>query len=394
MAVGPVKLSRIYLKQQAAWGTKLTSFADADLLEVVGEFIPPANTEALQPDVNRPNYAEPPIYEGSQASFDVSFQFMLHRTSNSTPSGNPTARNEHQLFADVLGALEAGGYVTVGGGSTDTNLVTAGASYDLIGLGILVPISGGYRFVFPTDADPGTDMTVLDALAAAVAGQAHGSLTASAKTVFDSLPFTMQFAGAAANTGYRCWDGRVASLTINLAAKAQPTVDVTMRYLSWESVDALTAGNWAYPVSAMPAIKGVDSYDERGTFCFSSATITLSQDLNEVTCTGGDEGVSKLIGGNRRYEAVIRSIVDDAYANNWTLPGDTDAGHVCIQAGVTPGAAFAVLIPASMVARQETLQVINGLWGREIAYVGRVYDGDTDSGTTDATDSPFRVVFA
>jgi len=392
MAMGPVKLSKLHLKRQAAWGTKLTTFADADLMEVDGEFIPPANTERLQPDVIKGDFAEARIYAGSQATFDVSFNFTLHRFA-ATPSGNPTARNEHQLFEDVLGVMQSAGFITIGTGSTDTNLVSAGAADALIGQGILIPITGGHRFVFPTAAVPGTDMTTNDSQAAGIAGQAYGTLTAALANVFDILPFTAQFAGVAANTGWRCWDGRVASITVTANAKAQPTVAATLRFTKWEQVDALTASAYAFPVPHFPAVKNVTSYDADAEFCPASIVLSLMQELAEVPCFSDVEGVSRLITSNRTAELTVRQVIDDAYTDNWREPGDT-LGNLVVQLGTTPGAAMCVYMPSAVVNAQEQLQNINGLWGVETVFRAYAYIGDTVTSASAVENTPVRVCFA
>jgi hypothetical protein len=393
MAMGPVKLSKLHLKRQAAWGTKLTSFIQGDLMEVDGEFIPPANTERLQPDVIKGDFAEARIYAGSQATFDVSFNFTLHRFGAGTPSGNPTARNEHQLFQDVLGAMQSAGYITVGVGSTDTNLVSAGAAAALIGQGILAPITGGYRFVFPDDADPGVEMGTNDIHAAPIAGQAFGTLTAAMANVFDILPFTAQFAGVAANTGWRCWDGRVASLTVTANAKAQPTIAATLRFTKWEKVDALTAEMYTFPVAHFPAVKNVSSYDANGEFCPASVVLSLTQELAEVPCFGDSEGVSRLITSNRTAELTVRQVIDDAYTDNWRKPGDT-LDNLVVQLGTLPGAAMCIRMPAAVVNAQEQLQNINNLWGVETVFRAYANVSDTDTGASAVENTPVQVCFA
>lgn len=394
MSYGSVKLSKIHLKQQSAWGTKLTSFVDADLMEVTGEFVPPAMTERLQPDVNKADFTESPITAGAKAPFDVSFSFVMHGVSATTPSGNPSARNEHLLFKDVLGTGQAGGFSTVGVGSTDSNLVTTDAAATLIGQAILAPITGGRRFVWPKSADPGVDMATFDALAAAIAGQAYGSYVAALAPVGEGLPFTMQFAGVHSNTGWRCWDGRVASLSAEFVSRQQIAVSVTMRFLNWEPVDGLAAAAFAFPVPTIPPIKGVISYDANAEFCPASATLSLTQELGQVDCFGAAEGIGQLVASNRTAELTVRTSVTDAYANNWREPGDVDEAYICVQLGTTPGAAMAVFIPSSVVNAQETLQVINNLWGSEVVYRAYPYSGDTDTASSVLDNTGFRVAFA
>jgi hypothetical protein len=101
MAAGPIKLGRSYIKQQAAWGTKLTSFADADAIDVQGTFIPNGTQEALGQPVQRPAFGASPKQGGSKAGGTVNLTWVM------TDFTGTTDTIEHQLIEDALGTLQA-----------------------------------------------------------------------------------------------------------------------------------------------------------------------------------------------------------------------------------------------------------------------------------------------
>jgi len=401
MARGPVKLSKIHLKRQASWGTPETSFADADLLEVVGEFIPPANVEALQPDVNKAGFEETPISAGSKAAFDVTFSFVPHALPTGFASGNPTPTIEHRLFEDALGLLQATGYIAAraAGVSTTKLYYTDGqGSADWTGQGLLVPRAGGHIWAWPRELDLTTDpdealLIVAVPTAPTESAIQYGSVTcALSADGLEQLPFTMQFAGQSANTGWRCWDGRVSSLSVEVNAKAQPTVSVTMRFLNWTQVDALTATPYSFPRSQFgPAIQA-DSYGALVANCPASWTLTVTQELAEVPCIGAQQGTSRLTTSNRMVEVALRQVITDAHAQAWQAPG-TDPGPLVLAATTTPGRALSVLLPRPVVAAQEQLANIEGLWGSELTLRVYAYSGDASAAGSAVENTAFRIAF-
>lgn len=393
MTFGPIKLSKIHLKRQAAWGTAETSFAAADLMEVTGEFIPPATRERLQPEVNKQSFAETAIYAGSKAAAEVSFTFVPHGFATFAAGTNPTARNEHQLWEDALGVMQLGGGITLTGGSA-VKLTSAGALAVHSGQLILAPTAAGHQFFAVNDTDAGIDLDSFDASVAAVAGATYGSATVGLSNAgLVPLPFTMQFAGVAGNTGFRLWDGRVSSIALSANAKAQPEVTVTLRFLNWAPVDALTATKEAFPALHLPPIKGVPSYRAGGNaFCYAGFDLSITQELAEVGCSSAAEGVSRLVTADRVVDVTVRELVDNAFTQAWRAPG-TAASELCLQVSTTPGRAMAVFIPASVVNEQEQLQSVDGIWGRETNYRASLYTGDEATASTVAN-TEARVAFA
>jgi hypothetical protein len=401
MARGPVKLSKIHLKRQAAWGTAETSFVDADLLEVTGEFIPPANQEALQPDVNKGSFEESTITAGSKAAFDVTFSFVPHALPTGFASGNPTATIEHRLFEDALGTLQSTGYIATraAGVSTTKLFYTDGqGSANWTGQGLLVPKAGGNIWAWPRELDLTTDpdeallITALPVAPTASAVQ-YGSVTcALTNDGLEALPFTMQFAGQSANTGWRCWDGRVSSLTVEVNAKAQPTINVTMRFLNWVPVDALTVAPYTFPRSQFgPAIQA-DSYGDLAAICPASWSLSITQELAEVPCIGADQGASRLTTSNRMAEITLRHVVADANNEAWYPPGFA-SGPLVLAATTTPGRALSVLVPAPVVAASEQLQSIEGLWGAELNLKAYPYSGDAVAAGSAVENTGLRIAF-
>jgi hypothetical protein len=403
MSRGPVKLSKIHLKRQGAWGTPETTFAAVDLIEVTGEFIPPANREALQPDVNKADFAETEMQPGSKAAFDVTFSFVPHALPTGFEGGNPTATVEHQLFEDALGTLQATGFSSARefGVSTTKLFYNDGEALEgWTGQGLLVPkTGGGYVFAWPKQIDLSTnpdEAVLITAVPVAPENQGiqYGSVTCALTLEgLEALPFTMQFASAAGNAGFRCWDGRVASISIEVTAKAQPTISVTMRFLDWTFLDALDASPYTFPRAQFgPAILA-DSYGPAAANCPAGWTLTLTQNLTETPRLGSAQGVSRLTTNNRTVEVVVRQVIADAYSEAWGPPGIT-AGTLCLGATTTPGRAMAVLLPLAVRHAQAQLANIEGLWGLETTYRVRTYAGDTPAAGSTVENTPFRIAFA
>ena len=138
MAAGPVKLGRTYIKQQAAWGTKLTSFADADAIDVQGVFIPSPTEEALGQPVQRPAFGASPKQAGSRAGATAQITWVMSSFTGTTDT------IEHQLIEDALGTLQAvTGIGTIDNTSIVTRLDMTTANAAWIGQGFLVGLTGG-----------------------------------------------------------------------------------------------------------------------------------------------------------------------------------------------------------------------------------------------------------
>ncbi len=101
MSYGPTKLGRIWVKQQSAWGTKLTSFADTDAIDAQGMFMPSGAYEALGQPTQRPVFGASDKKAGSKAGATAQLTFVL------TDCGAASAATiEHKLIADALGTMQ------------------------------------------------------------------------------------------------------------------------------------------------------------------------------------------------------------------------------------------------------------------------------------------------
>ena len=399
MAAGPVKLGRTYIKQQAAWGTKLTSFADADAIDVQGVFIPSPTEEALGQPVQRPAFGASPKQAGSRAGATAQITWVMSSFTGTTDT------IEHQLIEDALGTLQAvTGIGTIDNTSIVTRLDMTTANAAWIGQGFLVGLTGGGKQIAwvkdvdlvstPNEADITTVAAVPDP---AVSVEATVTIALD-ETNLANLPFTMQFQTPATNGAFRAWDGRVNSLTITSNAKGQVTCAATLQFLDWEAVDALTAAAFTFPrVQVGPNINA-NSYDETGTasFCFGELTIAITQTLTEALCNGSDQGVSQLVTADRTVTITERVVASDLYAEAYKAPGTigertwgmTSAGA----ASKRHVAAYGAHIQLAAVSNPVDL---GGIWGIERQWEVlsdlNPHDGTAGSSTTKATN--FRISF-
>ena len=211
MSYGPTKLGRIWVKQQGAWGTHATSFADTDAIDAQGMFMPSGVYEALGQPTQRPVFGASDKKAGSKAGATAQLTFVL------TDCGNASAATiEHKLIGDALGTLQTiTGLGTALAASNDTTISVTAASgtANQIGQGALATLGiGGRRMTFVKNfatGGPTDDYTVVD-LGTDPDGAVSRTVTAAFTTGgLANLPFTMEFATAGANGGFRAWDGRV-----------------------------------------------------------------------------------------------------------------------------------------------------------------------------------------
>jgi hypothetical protein len=399
MAAGPVKLGRTYIKQQAAWGTKLTSFADADAIDVQGVFIPAPTEEALGQPVQRPAFGASPKQAGSRAGATAQITWVMSSFTGTTDT------IEHQLIEDALGTLQAvTGIGTIDNTSIVTRLDMTTANAAWIGQGFLVGLTGGGKQIAwvkdvdlvstPNEADITTVAAVPDP---AVSVEATVTIALD-ETNLANLPFTMQFQTPATNGAFRAWDGRVNSLTITSNAKGQVTCAATIQFLDWEAVDALTAAAFTFPRTQVGPNINANSYDETGTvsFCFGELTIAITQTLTEALCNGSDQGVSQLVTADRAVTITERVVASDLYAEAYKAPGTigertwglTSAGA----ASKRHVAAYGAHIQLAAVSNPVDL---GGIWGIERQWEVlsdlNPHDGTAGSSTTKATN--FRISF-
>jgi hypothetical protein len=399
MAAGPTKLGRIYVKQQAAWGTKLTSFVAGDSMDVQGVFVPGPVQEALGQPVIRPQFGASPKQGGSKAGATAQVTWAMTDFTGTTP------HVEHQLIADALGVLQAqAGIGTIAGTSTDGRLDVATANADWIGQGALVGLTGGGKqIVWVKDVDLTTTPDEVD-ITTAVATPDDAVSVAPTITIaltagnVANLPFTMQFQTPGTNGGFRAWDGRVSSLTITANAKGQLTCAATLQFLSWESVDALTAGPFAFPRSQLgPNINAISiDGDTDSTFCFGELSIAITQALVEAGCNSAAPGVSQLVTSDRTVTITERLVAADLYAEAYQAPGTTTGARAwgLTSKGATDKKHAACLL-AGQLSQVSAPVDLGGIWGVERVWepTSDINSGDGTAGNSTVKGTRFRISF-
>lgn len=399
MAAGPIKLGRTYIKQQAAWGTKLTSFADADSIDVQGTFVPAMTEEALGQPVQRPRFGASPKQAGSRAGGTVTMTWVM---TNHTPG---TAQIEHKLIADALGVLQAqAGIGTIANTSITSRLDVTTANADWIGQGALIGLTGGGRqIVWVRDVDTTTTPDEVD-ITEALATPDHTVSVGATITIalsednLANLPFTLQFQTNNTNAGFRLWDGRVSSLTITATSKQQLTCQATMTFLDSESVDALAAPAFTFPRTQLgPNINAVSmEFDGDTEFCYASTVITVTNALVEAPCNGSDQGVSQLITSDRTVSIVERVVATDLYAEAYQPPGTlTSRAWGMTSRGAAAGAQAACFGAALQLASVSNPTDLGGIWGLERQWEVRNDNsvGDGTAGASTVKNTNFRVSF-
>jgi len=403
MSYGPTKLGRIWVKQQVAWGTKLTSFADADAIDSQGMFMPAGAAEPLGQPTQRPVFGASDKKAGSRAGATATLTFAL------TDAGNASAATiEHKLIADALGTIQALSAIGAITAATDDSLSVATGTADQIGQGAVVgfdPAGAARAITFVkdyTDSTPDVYSTVVTPGETPDTGFSVGRTITLALTTggLASLPFTMQFSTPNANGGFRAWDGRVTSCTITANAKQQVTVALNLQFLDWEYVTGLTAPAFSFPRTQLgPVIKAasIDPVAETAS-CYSELSIAITQGLAEALCSSSDQGVSQLVTTDRTVVITERSVTDDIYASVTANqnPGTAVAALWRLSSkGAGAGYQVAAYGPALQLQATSKPVDLGGIWGLERILEARNIIASTDGtgGASTVKGTAFRIAF-
>jgi len=401
MAMGPTKLGRIWCKQQGAWGTAVTSFANADAMNVQGMFVPSFKDEALGVPVQSGRFGTSPLQAGSRAGATASLTWTM---TDAADLGAPHI--EHRLIADALGAMQVqAGIGTIQNTSTDAKLDVTTANPDWIGQGALIGLTGGGKqIVWVKDVDLTTTPDEANITTAIAVPDSAVSVARTITIAFDNanlagLPFSMEFASSAANAGVRAWDGRVSQLTITLSAKGQMTCAANLTFLNWAPIDALTASAFTFPRTQLgPNVNAISvDLDGDAEFCYSELTVTVTQTLTEAPCNGSAQGVSQLVTSDRSVAIVERMTATDIYTDAWQAPG-TQAIRAwgATSRGAAPGAQAAIYGALLDLSATSNPVDLGGIWGIERAYQvpHRLNTGDGSAGASTVKQTNFRISFA
>ena len=404
MSYGPTKLGRIWCKQQAAWNTAETSFADTDAIDAQGMFMPSGAYEALGQPTQRPVFGASDKKAGSKAGATAQLTFVL------TDCGDASAATiEHKLIADALGTLQVQAAIgAITSASTSNTLTVATANADWIGQGALVTTTAaGRRMTFVRDVDTAptpdeVDVVELNATPDSAQPVARTVTVGFTTDGLAGLPFTMEFATAGANGGFRAWDGRVTACNITANAKAQVVVAVTLQFLDWEYVDALTAPAFAFPRTQLGPV--LNSYSVDGAtdaaFCFAELAVNITQTLSEALCSSSEQGVAQLVTTDRQVVITERMLTSDIYADlitNGTIEPGEELSRMWGLSSTGAGQGYHVACYGPAIQLQTTSKPVDlgGIWGLERVYEVRnvVASGDGTAGASTVKGTAFRIAF-
>tara|TARA_R100000808_G_scaffold8267_1_gene23513 strand:+ start:6557 stop:7813 length:1257 start_codon:yes stop_codon:yes gene_type:complete len=414
----PTTLGRFAVKEQASgWGTPETSFANANYLEAQ-IMVPTPGQASVQADVMRASWFATTRVDGGKGPTELSLTMPLHGFSTAAPTGDPTEHPDSLLLRSVLGANVAAAYATdLTGGAAGTATVTTADNY--VGCAVLAPMDS----TSPTEYSAGwikdrdtNEYTMQRNWALTSAGGAQTPST-SVTTLYGSnvvyltntqpTPFTLEWLGSTANVKFRFSDCVVTSATINLNAREQPQLAVTIRSANWANVGSGGAPSAEALTNRpqMPVVlsdNGARVVSSQGEQKAGSATITMTAEVADELNYDAPQGISKFVVLKRNVEvsmvapAMSDATSNDVLANPGSLltPG-ADAGAVQLDAGTTPGRAFSALIPSGQVKELQALGDNNSLVSITTVLECAIYSGDT--ATTGALGSvantPFRVAF-
>lgn len=404
MSYGPTKLGRIWVKQQGAWGTYATSLADTDAIDAQGMFMPSGAYEALGQPTQRPVFGASDKKAGSKAGATAQLTFVL------TDCGAASAATiEHKLIADALGTMQVQAAIgTIQAGSLSNKLLVASGNVDWIGQGALVTAPTGARkmtFVQDVATAPTPDeVTILELNGTPDIGDSVGrTITIGFSTAgLANLPFTMEFATAGANGGFRAWDGRVTACNITANAKAQVLVAITLQFLDWEYVDALSAPAFSFPRTQLGPVLNTYSLDV-GTddaFCYSELAVNITQTLSEALCSSSEQGVSQLVTTDRQVVITERMLTDDIYTDlitNGTIEPGQQLERLWGLTSTKVSQGYHAACYGAALQLQSTSKPVDlgGIWGLERVYEVRnvVAPNDGTAGASTVKGTAFRIAF-
>lgn len=404
MAISLSKKGRLAVKEQASsWGTSETSFSATDYVEAEGSFIPTLNRETLAVDTYRPDNTKPTRLAGSKAGTTFTLRIPMHGVSSTAPTNDPTIHPDATILKAILGGAGADGYNTgVAAGST-TSLVnftngqadTAWAGFAQLAAGATTNVIWWAKTV-DTGASPDTVTPAVTTLTEApAAGTAYGSYVLWLATT-QATPLTIDWLGTDSTAHIRYYDALPSKVTITLAAKQQPMLEVEFYALNWTNVGANGApADYAYTYPMIPAFMGTNGaralFSGGSSICPKTVVIELTQALSEAECAPASQGVDRLICGDRSVMATVTVNPSDLSATPWTdAPGATK-NAMQIDVCNTPGRALTFLMPAPQVASQPSPVDNGGLIGLTSVYEPLTYSGDT--GSTAPADTAFRIAF-
>jgi len=386
MAISLVNKGRVAIKAQSAWGTAETSFASTDFLEVEAPVMPVLMRETLGVDTFRPDFTAPPRVAGSKAMATMTLKGPLHGWSAATPTNNPTIHPDATILRAILGGGAALGYSTAATGGTAALATFSTIPTTFAGYASLFPTAGagviGWHnlVIVNTSSAPLVDLD-----GTPITGTALGSYVVwLAGPETQALPLTLDWLGTDTTARMRYFDGLPSKVTITLAAKAQPMIEVEYVFLNWTAVGSGGAPTgYAYGYPQMPACIGANGFSTRidaiGEICPTTVVIEITQTLDPADCGSADQGVDSLIASNREVLFTVTRNPTTLGATPWTDAPGTAIAALQVDANTTGGRAFSGIMKAPQVKSSPTPQANGNLLGLSTVYEALLYSGDTGS---------------
>ena len=408
----PSNLGRFAVREQSAWGTEQTTFTNAHFIECTMS-VPTPVQESIQADVMRADHFATTRLAGGKGPVEISLSMPLHGFSSSTPSGNPSEHPDALLLRSVLGSAEQGGYHAsdlAGGSASTLNLTNGTAVVADVGRALLVPLASGHSVgwvsAMADGGDPDTYGLIRDLSAAP---HSSGAILGSNSIALDKTqptPFTLQFLGSTANVSYRYSDAIVTSATINLNAREQPMLEVTIRAANWTNVGSGGAPT-AEALADRPQLpvvlgdNGARVVNSSGALACGQLSIAMTSEVvDEINYSG--QGISRFVVTKRMVEitavtpATSGSPAAGALDNPASLgtPG-ASVGAIQVDANTTPGRAFSALVAAGQLKELQALGDSGGIVAITTVVEPAQYTSDTTSSgsLSSPANTPFRIAF-
>lgn len=406
MPFSQTNIGRVRLGKQAAWNDATISWADRHVVEAE-VFLPELSTEILQTQSMRGNYAAYRSVSGGKSNISISLRMPMHGYSATSPSGDPSASNQHAEALILEYALGGASYVAAVGSTTHSSTGSAAtttfASGDAIsdGKAVLVPISGTptYSIGWVKDVS-GDDCTWISPLSSA----AHASTTCKPAllqymaTGSPSTGLVMNYQGQDSNTDITLSNGMVTSCKITMNPNAQPMLEAELVFGAWALGASGAPGIYEYTLPQMPVSVGnngarfmINGVANANVF---SCELDIAVAYQPVLGHSAAEGISQYVVTDRDVTMTVSAPTSNAAAE-LAVTGGTVAGPIQVDANTTAGRAFSLLIPSSIVENTVTLGDNNGVVGSTTVYKAGYYDNDgsdTAIGTAPA-DTIVRTAF-
>lgn len=411
-------IGRIALKAQSGgWGKSNaeSSFSATDYVDC--EVVVPAPVqEALKAELMRGNWHAQKVVAGAKGDVEVTLSMPLHGWSadGTSIAADPSVHPDALMAASALGAAIQDGYdADFNGGTASAPTFDDsggdGVDNNIYGQGLLIPVgSDTWDAMFVADLDTVSspnDASVLVDLAATPRTSGAGAVCFGSNTVYlgtaQHSPLTMQWLGGDSSAAIRFYDGVVTSYQVSGGVRSETTLQATIRFggyiidgsgggpgqyaVSWPRIGALTSevGGRVVMASAAPGTPTATA------LTLGSFTLTITNEVVPVEDVTEETGIGSYI--TTRREVTLETTEKASSVSSLTAPG-TALGAIQVTVGVTPGKAFAFVMPAAQTEGLDELGDDQGVVAVSRTLSPGYYASDGGAGAG-AGNSPFRMAW-